>query len=84
MTHCCETLQTMLFYYFLQHKYLEVLFGKSGAYNLNIQLNLYRAKIWCILLKERSQRLTSKFTSSTELNRNSPLTVNSEKELNWL
>ena len=47
---------------------------KSISKNLpNIPSNLYWAKLWCILLEERSQCTWISFTSPTELKSSSPL-----------
>ena len=56
---------------FILNKALGVLFRKSEA-NQNIPLNLYGAKIWCILLERWHQSDWVSFTCSTELKRSFP------------
>ena len=46
--------------------------GSPVPTNQRIPSNLYWAKVWCIFFEEQRQRLTPKFTSSTERKSNSP------------
>ena len=53
--------------------YFKVFLGNPAHTNWNIPSNLYWAKVWFILLEERSQGPTPKVTSSTEMKSNCPL-----------
>ena len=70
MTHWCEAFKTMLSNFFCT---AQVCFGKSVAYKSKYTLKPLLSQNMEHLLEERSQRLTPRFTSSTELKSNSRL-----------
>ena len=55
--NCCEGLNPVFFLYFCTKSTYMYFLGNLAHTNTNIQLNLYWAKIWCILLENQSQSL---------------------------